>query len=81
MIYITKDLKHLIVSRCEYLYRNNGRRDNKAMKEIGDGDICIPLPEYMQDKTFGARSDRGSLGIIIKDIRKRLKKTGVPMDE
>jgi hypothetical protein len=35
----------------EYLYRN-GKLNNKDYQKMGDGDIIIPLPTHMTDKTL-----------------------------
>jgi len=72
MISIDTEKKYLIISRCDYLYRNGiSKIDNDSFKKIGDGDIVIPLPEHFRD---GAKdnSDGMSLEIIISEIRNRL---------
>ena len=70
------------MSRCEYLYRDGlDNRDETASREMGDGDIMIPLPAHMISKEWDNRDDgkgrvKGSDGqgaeIIIAEIRKRL---------
>lgn len=74
MISINREKGYIIISRCDYLYRN-GKRDEKAAKEMGDGDILIPLPPHMVDTTYDAsgKTDGQNAVTIIEAIQKRLK--------
>jgi hypothetical protein len=82
MITIDRDRGYLYISRCEYLYRDGlENRDDKANREMGDGDIVIPLPKHMCDRQWDDGqngqtrlhgSDGQSAEIIIAEIRRRL---------
>jgi hypothetical protein len=86
MIAINREKGWIILSRCEYLYRDGlDNRDEVANREMGDGDIIIPLPDYMMSKEWDDRDDgkgrvKGSDGqgaeIIIAEIIKRLGENG-----
>lgn len=75
MITIDREKGYIILSRCDYLYRN-GKLNNKEFKKIGDGDIVIPLPPHMIDKTYDytQRSDGQNAVTIVKSIQAKLKK-------
>ncbi len=74
MIRIDRDRGHLCISRCEYLYSDGiENRDDKANREMGDGDIIIPLPKHMCGRQWDDdRADGQSAEIIIAEIRRRL---------
>lgn len=83
MIHLDRDRGWLIISRCDYLYRD-GERDEAANLMMGDGDILIPLPEYMLSREWDNRpstnhpertmgSDGQGVEIIIAEIERRLK--------
>ena len=74
MIHLNLRDGFLIFSRCDYLYRN-GEKNPKEEKEIGDGDICIPLPEHVADDKWEMhpQSDRASLKTIVEEIQSRLE--------
>ena len=82
MITINRERGWIILSRCEYLYRDGlDNRDEVANREMGDGDIVIPLPAHMMSKEWDNCGDmkgrvKGSDGqsaeIIIAEIIKRL---------
>lgn len=74
MISINREKGHIIISRCEYLYRDGlNKRDEKANREMGDGDIVIPLPPHMVDTTYDhtGRTDGQNAVTIIEEIRRR----------
>lgn len=77
MISINRQKGYIIISRCDYLYRDGLRkRDEKAARKMGDGDIIIPLPAYMVSTEFDAsgRTDGQNAVTIIKEIQRRLKR-------
>ena len=67
MISINRKQGYIILSRCDYLYRD-GDRDEAANQEIGDGDIIIPLPRHM----LTGDGDGKDAEIIIEEIMSRL---------
>ena len=80
MISINREKGYIILSRCDYLYRD-GNRDDQANREMGDGDIVIHLPPHMVTRDYdngknGSKRVHGSDGqsaeIIIAEIQKRL---------
>jgi len=73
MIKINRKKGILILSRCEYLYRNI-KVDEKEEREIDDGDIVIKLPEHMIDEQYDytGRTDGQNAVTIIDEINKRL---------
>ncbi|MES2788310.1 MAG: hypothetical protein V4719_01725 [Planctomycetota bacterium] len=73
MISIDLNRGNLILGRCEYLYRD-GVRNEVDNREMGDGDILIPLPEYFLDPQYRdvKRSDGYGAEVIVEEIRKRL---------
>jgi hypothetical protein len=73
MIHINREKGYLIISRCEYLYRD-GNRDDNANRVMGDGDICIPLPAHMVSKEYDytGRTDGQNAVTIIEEIQRRL---------
>lgn len=75
MIRIDREKGYIVLSRCEYIYRS-GKLDNKEYEKIGDGDIVIPLPQHMIDKTYDytQRSDGQNAVKIIQSIQVKLKK-------
>jgi hypothetical protein len=75
MISIDREKGYIVLSRCDYLYRN-GKLNNKDYQKMGDGDIIIPLPTYMIDKTYDytQRTDGQNAVKIIEAIQSRLKK-------
>ncbi len=73
MISIDREKNYIVLSRCDYLYRD-GKRDERANRTIGDGDIIIHLKPYFQDRRYDPRGDGGSAEIIVKEIAKRLRK-------
>jgi hypothetical protein len=75
MISIDREKGYIVLSRCDYLYRN-GKLNNKDYQKMGDGDIIIPLPTYMIDKTYDytQRTDGQNAVKIIEAIQFRLKK-------
>jgi len=82
MITINRERGCIILSRCEYLYRDGlDKLDETAHREMGDGDIVIPLPDHMMSREWDNRDDgkgraKGSDGqsaeIIITEITRRL---------
>jgi hypothetical protein len=84
MITINREKGYICLSRCDYLYRDGlENRDETANREMGDGDILIPLPSHMMSKEWDNRggtnhsertkgSDGQSAEIIIAEIIKRL---------
>ncbi len=76
MIKIDREKGYIILSRCEYLYRDGlDSRDDTANREMGDGDIVIPLPHELisRERDGSAEKSAGqSAEIIIAEIRKRL---------
>lgn len=77
MISINREKGYLILSRCEYLYRDGlEQRDEKANREMGDGDIVIELPAFMVSREYDGKNRRQTDGqsaeIIIAEIRRRL---------
>jgi len=75
MISIDREKGYIIISRCDYLYRDGlEKRDDKAAKEMGDGDIIIPLPWHMVDRTWDAKhsTDGKDAVKIIEEIQRRL---------
>ena len=75
MISIDREKGYIVLSRCDYLYRN-GKLNNKDYQKMGDGDIIIPLPTHMIDKTYDytQRTDGQNAVKIIEAIQSRLKK-------
>lgn len=75
MISIDREKGYIVLSRCDYLYRN-GKLNNKDYQKMGDGDIIIPLPAHMIDKTYDytQRTDGQNAVKIIEAIQSRLKK-------
>jgi hypothetical protein len=73
MITINREKGYITLSRCDYLYRD-GKRDEKANREMGDGDIYIPLPDFMVSKEFDhtGRTDGQNAVTIIEEIQRRL---------
>jgi hypothetical protein len=79
MISINREKGYIIISRCEYLYRD-GKRDEKANREMGDGDIVIPLPPHMVSTEWDhtGRTDGQNAVTIIEEIQRRLNVTDQP---
>lgn len=80
MISINREKGYIIISRCDYLYRDGlDKRDNKAAKEMGDGDILIPLPPHMVETTYDANgtTDGQNAVTIIEEIRRRCEMSKV----
>lgn len=74
MISINREKGYIIISRCDYLYRDGlEKRDDKSAKEMGDGDIIIPLPPHMVDTTYDStgRTDGQNAVTIIEEIQRR----------
>lgn len=77
MIRIEREKGYIVISRCEYLYRDGlENRDEKAHREMGDGDIIIPLPPHMVDTSWDddGRSDGQNAVTIIEEIARRLSR-------
>lgn len=75
MISIDRDRGFIFLHRADYLYRDGlENRDENAAREMGDGDICIPIPEYMKDRRFDrdAGSDGQDAVTIIEEIIRRI---------
>ena len=75
MITINREKGYIILSRCDYLYRDGlDKRDEKANREMGDGDIIIPLPDFMVDTRYDhtGRTDGQNAVTIIEEIQRRL---------
>ncbi len=75
MISIDRDAGYLYISRCDYLYRDGlENRDDKAAREMGDGEICIPLPKHMIDRSHDNRGDTDGQNAetIIEEILRRI---------
>lgn len=76
MITINRENGYIILSRCEYLYRDGlDKRDEKASREMGDGDIIIPLPAFMVETTYDhtGRTDGQNAVTIVDEIRRQLE--------
>ena len=73
MITINREKGYIVLSRCEYLYRD-GKRDEKANRDMGDGDIIIHLPPHMVETTYDhtGRTDGQNAVTIIEEIQRRL---------
>ena len=80
MITIDRKKGYIVISRSAYLYRNGGC-DDGAFRDMGDGDIIVPLPDHMKSKEWDNRddgkgrvlgSDGQSAEIIIAEIARRL---------
>jgi hypothetical protein len=75
MIRINREKGYIIISRCEYLYRDGLENfDEKSNREMGDGDIIIPLPLDMVETTYDhtGRTDGQNAVTIIGEIERRL---------
>lgn len=75
MIAINRGKGYIVLSRCEYIYRDGiDKRDDKGNREMGDGDIIIPLPPFMVDTTYDhtGRTDGQSAVTIVEEIASRL---------
>jgi hypothetical protein len=75
MIRIDRQKGYIVISRCEYLYRDGlEKRDEKGNREMGDGDIIIPLPPHMVDTKYDhtGRTDGQNAVTIIEEIQSRL---------
>lgn len=84
MITINREKGYIVISRCEYLYRDGlENRDEKANREMGDGDIIIPLPPHMVDKSYDhtGRTDGMNAVTIIEEIARRLSMTSEKLNE
>lgn len=80
MISIDREKGHIILDRCEYLYRDGlDNRDEKANREMGDGAIFIPLPPHMVDTKYDhtGRSDGQNAVTIIEEIARRISSPNV----
>jgi hypothetical protein len=73
MIHIDREKGYIVISRVDYLYRD-GHRDEKANRDMGDGDIIIPLPAFMISTEFdhAGRTDGQNAVTIIQEIQHRL---------
>lgn len=68
MIRYDREQNMLYISRCDYLYRH-GNCDEEAYKDMGDGDICIPLPHHFNSySNEHNRTDGDSLEIIVETL-------------
>lgn len=75
MITINREKGYIVLSRCDYLYRNGlSKRDEKANSVMGDGDIIIPIPAYMVETTYDytGGTDGQNAVSIIEEIQSRL---------
>lgn len=75
MISIDRDRGYIFLHRADYIYRDGPENpDNEAAHEMGDGDICIPLPKYMIDRSHDDAGDTDGQNAvtIIEEIIRRI---------